>query len=126
MALEIPYPENDILFISDDVYRWQILDEIGACAFYAGKPHVGYHACKRLLDENLVPADHRPRIVENFKQYEKIVMQIQTEQAQQEAHNKMQEEEEKKQLKIEKRNTPKKGTKVNQVKRGKTRSKAKR
>ncbi len=126
MALEIPYPENDILFISDDVYKWQILDEIGATAFYAGKPHVGYHACKRLLDENLIPPDHRARIVENFNQYERIVMQIQTEQAQQEAQRKIQEEESKKQEKIEKRNTTKKGTKSNQIKRGKSRPKAKR
>ena len=126
MALEIPYPKDDILFISDEVYQWQILDEIGATAFYAGKPHVGYHACKKLLDDNVIPEEHRTRIVENFKQYENIVMQIQHQQAQEEAHNRMMEEERKKQEKIEKRNRPKKGTKSNKSKRGKSRSKAKR
>ena len=126
MAIEIPYPKDDILFISDEVYKWQILDELGACAYYAGKPHVGYHACKRLLEENLVPDEHRQRIEENFKQYENVVMQIHHAEAQQEMHRKMMEEEKKKQEKIEKRNRPKKSTKSNQTKRGKTRAKAKR
>jgi len=114
------------LFISDDVYKWQILDELGACAYYAGKPHVGYHACKRLLEENLVPEEHRQRIQDNFKQYENVVMQIHHEEAQQEIHRKMVEDEQKKKEKMEKRNRPKKSTKSNQTKRGKTRVKAKR
>ena len=126
MALEIPYPKDDILFISDDVYKWQILDEIGATAFYAGKPHVGYHACKRLIEENLVPHEHRQRIVDNLKQYEQIVTQIQVQQAQEEQHRQMMEHERKKQEKIEKRNTPKKSTKTNKRKKGKSRPKAKR
>ena len=126
MAIEIPYPKDDILFISDDVYKWQILDELGACAYYAGKPHVGYHACKRLLEENLVPEEHRQRIQDNFKQYENVVMQIHHEEAQQEIHRKMVEDEQKKKEKMEKRNRPKKSTKSNQTKRGKTRAKAKR
>jgi len=130
MALEIPYPKDDILFISDDVYRWQILDEIGATAFYAGKPHVGYHACKRLVDENLVPEEHKSRVLENLKQYEQIVMQIQAEQAKREQTMRMAEEvekeEEKKKKKMEKQNRVKKGTKSNQQKRGKQRAKAKR
>ena len=127
MALEIPYPEEDILFISDDVYKYQLLDEIGACAFYAGKPHVGYHACKRLVEENLVPEDNRSRVIENLKSYEKVIQQIQHQNAQQEINRRMVEEEKKRQEKIDKRNTPKKGTKHNQAnKRGKKRPKAKR
>tara|TARA_R100000008_G_scaffold51734_1_gene31177 strand:+ start:126 stop:1421 length:1296 start_codon:yes stop_codon:yes gene_type:complete len=115
MALEIPYPKDDILFISDEVYKYQILDEIGATAFYAGKPHVGYHACKRLVEENLVPEDHKQRVVENLQQYEKVVQQIHVQNAQEEIQMKIQEEERKRQEKIEKRNTPKKSTKHNQA-----------
>ena len=115
MALEIPYPKDDILFISDEVYKYQILDEIGATAFYAGKPHVGYHACKRLVEENLVPEDHKQRVVENLQQYEKVVQQIHVQNAQEEIQMKMQEEERKRQEKIEKRNAPKKSTKHNQT-----------
>ncbi len=126
MAIEIPYPQDDILFISDDVYKYQILDEIGASAFYAGKPHVGYHACKRLVEENLVPDEHRNRIIENLQSYEKVVQQIHMQEAQVEIQRRVEEEERKRQEKIEKRNTPKKSTKTNQNKKGKTRKKAKR
>ena len=126
MALEIPYPQNDILFIGDDCYNYQILDEIGACAFYAGKPHVGYHACKRLVEENLIPDEHRERVIENLKSYEKVLQQIHAQEAQQEIQRKGEEEERKRLEKIEKRNRPKKGTKSNQKKKGKSRPKAKR
>ena len=34
-AVETPYPAEDILFISEDVYRYGALDEISATAFYA-------------------------------------------------------------------------------------------
>lgn len=75
-ALEIPYPENDILFIQDEVYKYGVLDEVGACAYYAGKPHVGYAACKKLLDENLVPAEHRERVQTNLDSYVNVISQI--------------------------------------------------
>ena len=114
MALEIPYPEHDILFISDDVYRWQILDEVAATAYYAGKPHVGYHACKKLLEDNLVPEEHRQRTIDNFKQYEEIVMKIQSEAAQIELSKKIEEKDKKRQKKMEKKTTEKKSTKINQ------------
>ena len=110
----------------DEVYKWQLLDEIGASAYYAGKPHVGYHACKRLVEENLIPEDHKDRGVENLKSYEKVVQQIHAEEAQIEIQKRLEEEEIKRQEKIEKRNTPKKGTKSNQAKRGKKRPKVKR
>jgi len=85
MAMEIPYPKDDILFISDEVYKYQILDELGATAWAAGKPHVGYHACKRLVDENLIPDSERERIANNLIQYEQILGKMHTENAQQEA-----------------------------------------
>ena len=54
MGLEIPFPQQDILFIQEDVYKWGLLDEVGATAFYANQPHVGYEACKRLVDKRLI------------------------------------------------------------------------
>ena len=126
MALEIPYPKDDILFISDEVYRYQILDEVGATAFYAGKPHIGFHACKKLLEENLVPENEKKRIEENYKQYEMIVTQMHVQEAQERARLEAEKVENERKLKIEKKNAPKKGTKHNQVKRGKKRPKVKR
>jgi hypothetical protein len=112
MALEIPYPKDDILFISDDVYKWQVLDEIGATAYYAGKPHIGYHACKKMVEENLVPEHSRERIIENLKSYELVVTQIQAQIAQEEVEKKQSEIEEKQKEKEEKR----KIKKENQIK----------
>jgi len=119
MAMEIPYPKEDILFISDDVYKWQLLDELGASAYYAGKPHVGYHACKRLVDENLVPEREKSRVIDNLKQYEQVVTMIQAQVAQEEVQNRIKEKEEKKRSKADRATREKKGTKCNQNKKRK-------
>jgi glycosyltransferase involved in cell wall biosynthesis len=69
MALDLPYPTEDILFVSEDVYKYGILDEIGSTAFFAGKPHIGYAACKKLLSENLIPEVHIKRVQNNLSEY---------------------------------------------------------
>ena len=72
MAAEIPFPSDDILFVSEDVYKYAILDEIGSTAFYAGKPHMGYAACKKLLTENRLPESEVARVQNNLNQYLKF------------------------------------------------------
>ena len=72
MAAEIPFPQEDILFVSEDVYKYAILDEIGSTAFYAGKPHMGYAACKKLLAENRLPESEIARVQSNLSQYLKF------------------------------------------------------
>lgn len=72
-ALEIPYPEGDILFINDDMYRWMVLDEYAATAFYVGDIEKGYKACEsliRMVDNGEVSKNHRERFVTNLKHYE--------------------------------------------------------
>ena len=115
----IPYPEQDILFIARDVYEWKMLDEFGSVAFYAGDYENGYIACKKLLEDNKFEEEHKDRITNNFASYQKqlAILQEQHNQmvAQYEAQmaiQKQKEKEEKKAAKIEKRNTPKKGTKT--------------
>lgn len=117
IASEIPYPHDDILFVQDDVYKFGILDELGASAYYAGKPHIGYYSCKKLVEENLIPQEHKDRILNNFKQYEKIVMQLQLQTAhaemerlQNEEMKKALDKEEAKKKKKEKTMIPKKGS----------------
>jgi len=75
MAIEIPYPAEDILFVQEDVYRFGVLDEIGSTAFYAGKPHIGYSACKKLLTETLIPKEQAERVSNNLKEYIKFFEQ---------------------------------------------------
>jgi len=112
MAADIPYPSNDILFIQDDVYRWGVLDEIGATAAYAGKHQVGYQACKTLLDRNLVPDEHKERIIANLNSYTSILGQ----KAEQEQIQKLQkieiERQEKKLKKRQKVQNKKKSTRI--------------
>ena len=79
-GLEIPYPQQDILFIQEEIYKYALLDEVGATAFYAGKPHMGYAACKRLLEENLIPDEHRARVTENYESYTNVMNQMQQQQ----------------------------------------------
>jgi glycosyltransferase involved in cell wall biosynthesis len=73
MAAEIPFPANDILFVPDIIYKFAILDEIAATAYYAGQPLIGHMACKKLLSENRVPQSELQRIQDNYRQYEKII-----------------------------------------------------
>lgn len=125
MAMEIPYPQDDILFISDEVYKYQILDELAATAWAAGKPHVGYHASKRLVDENLIPEPERERVVNNLLQYEQLIGKMHSENAQQtilsEMKQKAEVKEKKKAEKEAKRNRVKVGTKTQSPRKGKKR-----
>ena len=72
-AMDIPFPQQEILFVPDAIYRWAILDEVGACAFYAGYPLIGYQACLRLLQEGFLPKEHVERVQKNFNAYKEIL-----------------------------------------------------
>ena len=75
-ASEIPLPKDDILFVANAIYDYAILDELGACAFYANKPEIGYLACKKLLEDGKIPQSEVPRIQQNYNQYREIMEQI--------------------------------------------------
>ncbi len=77
MAIEIPKPKDDTLFVEDIAYDWGILDELGAVAHTVGKFHLGMQVCHKLLCENKFPPEHRQRIENNFKSYQQIVTKIQ-------------------------------------------------
>jgi len=76
-AQSIPYPAQDILFLSNEVWDWQILDEIGSCAFYVGQFQDGYNACMKLLNENKFPETERQRIMNNLEQYQLKLAEMQ-------------------------------------------------
>jgi len=77
MAAEVPYPANDILFVPDIIYKFGILDELAATAYYAGQPLIGHAACLKLLKENRVPEAEVERVTKNLRQYEHIIAQMQ-------------------------------------------------
>ena len=76
IAAEIPYPQNEILFVPDILYKFSALDELGATAHAAGRPELGYLACKKLLEEDRVPKEHIERVQNNFNHYRIIMEKI--------------------------------------------------
>ena len=76
IAAEIPYPHTEILFVPDILYKFSALDELGATAHAAGRPELGYLACKKLLEEDRVPKDQIERIQNNFNHYRMIMEKI--------------------------------------------------
>ena len=77
MAADIPYPKDDILFIPDQLYNFNILDELASVAFYAGRPDVGYMATKTILEQNRAPESEIPRIQQNFEKYKEVMQNLQ-------------------------------------------------
>ena len=95
LALSIPKPQGDILFVDNDPYKWGILDEIVSTAHSVGKFHLGLQAADRLLNESLVPPDQIERVQKNRQSYYTKVLEIQAHMAEQqkaqlEAQNKVQ------------------------------------
>lgn len=70
MAKDMPYPKFDILFIDDDVYAWQVEDEIASTAFYLHKYDEGLAAINSLLNNPRYPETERPRMETNLKLYQ--------------------------------------------------------
>jgi hypothetical protein len=64
------------------VYRFGALDELGAVAYYAGRPEEGYHACKRLMEGSRVAPEHLERVQTNLQQYEQVMAQAQVQKMQ--------------------------------------------
>ena len=114
-AVEIPYPQNDILFISSDVYSWQALDELATCAHSVGDIHVGLAASHKLLTEGNLPQEQVERVTNNYQIYHQMVTQHQSaiahQKQEQELKEKFEKQEQKKQAKQAKRTKEKKTTK---------------
>ena len=75
-ALDIPMPKYDILFIAQDVYEWQLLDELASSAYYVHQFQEGYDASVRLLREGKVPQSEIQRIQTNMAEYEKKIIEL--------------------------------------------------
>ena len=69
MALQIPYPELDSLFIQDDIYNYHLLDEVAVCASWLGKRDEFTHFAKRALMYDKLPRHQRVRIKANLEHF---------------------------------------------------------
>ena len=126
-AASIPYPKHDILFISDDVYSWQALDEFVSTAFYAHDFIDGRNAALHLLQSGKVPEAERQRMEQNLKHYQSIIEQngLESNQTQQNfvpvppsnpqenMVDRLEQAKEKREMKEQRKNRVKKSTKTN-------------
>jgi glycosyltransferase involved in cell wall biosynthesis len=64
-AAEIPFPEQDRLFVSADVYAWRAIDEQAVCASWIGKHAEAFTLWRRLLARPDLPDEDRQRIADN-------------------------------------------------------------
>jgi hypothetical protein len=65
MACSIPYPEGNILFISNDVYNWKRFDELAVSAYWIGSYKESFDLCSFLLNSSDCPDHQKSRIEEN-------------------------------------------------------------
>ena len=54
------------LFLQDDCYDWQLMDEAAVAAYYINKPTEGLHYNKMLLQNNKLPPNEKDRIITNY------------------------------------------------------------
>ncbi|WP_122442612.1 glycosyltransferase [Mycobacterium attenuatum] len=64
-AADIPFPEQDMLFVRTDIYNWRIADEQAVCASWIGKHAEAFTLWRRLLTRSDLPENERQRIAEN-------------------------------------------------------------
>ncbi|MEI7715820.1 MAG: glycosyltransferase [Mycobacterium sp.] len=65
LAADIPFPDQDKLFVDADVYAWRAVDDQGACAFFLGKPAEAVTLWRALLARPDLPEGDRQRIAGN-------------------------------------------------------------
>ena len=64
-AAEIPFPEQDSLFVRADIHAWRAADEQAVCASWIGKRAEAFTLCRRLLARADLPDEDRQRIAAN-------------------------------------------------------------
>ena len=67
LALKIPYPTNDRLFVERAVYDWKIKDELAICYYWVGRVKEAYDMGMDLLEDSTIPADALERIKQNVQ-----------------------------------------------------------
>ena len=113
LGCDIQYPEQDILFIAQDVYDWKMLDEFGSTAFYAGDLMNGHKACQYLVNKlNNIPESEHGRIRQNKNSYEEQMRGIQQHNQRIIDERREAEKQEKKDQKEQKKMKPKLSTKI--------------
>lgn len=61
-ACAIPRPENDLLFVAEDVYAWRAPDELAVCAYHVDRREQSFALCQTLLENPALPEPERERV----------------------------------------------------------------
>ncbi|MDX6581026.1 MAG: hypothetical protein QOI10_210 [Solirubrobacterales bacterium] len=64
-AVEIPFPEDDTLFVAADHYAWRVRDELAICAYWIGELAESFELCSALAEDEAVPEAERERVLGN-------------------------------------------------------------
>ena len=64
-AAEIPFPEQDRMYVWTDLYAWRAIDEQAVCASWIDKPAEAFTLYRRLLARPDLPDEDRQRIAGN-------------------------------------------------------------
>ncbi|WP_172831498.1 class I SAM-dependent methyltransferase [Mycobacterium asiaticum] len=64
-AADIPFPDEDRLFVRRDIYAWRAKDEQAVCASWIGKHPEAFTLCRQLLVRPELPDHDRQRIAGN-------------------------------------------------------------
>lgn len=69
IAVNIPFPKDDLLNIEQDVYDYKLYDELSIASFYVDKYIESYKYCNKLLsiDHSIISNECRNRIKNNIK-----------------------------------------------------------
>lgn len=74
---ELPFPQDDRLFVSPDVYSWRLADERSIAAYYTGRFRESFDLCTALLDSPSIPEDDRERALAN-RDFSALVLKDET------------------------------------------------
>lgn len=66
IAMSIPRPQDDVLFVQHQVYSWRSMFEYAVAAFYVGKRDEGAEINRQLLERDDLPPHDRKQIEANL------------------------------------------------------------
>ena len=67
IAIKIPFPEKETLFVESDVYNFRIKDELALAFFYTGRYEEASGYTQELIDSSLTPENEKGRLRENLR-----------------------------------------------------------
>jgi len=71
IAKEIPFPQNDLLFISHPVYEFLLDEDIAIAAYYTNHRNIGLPHCEHIILNRSVPHNIKSGIIQNEQFYMK-------------------------------------------------------